>query len=95
MIQAVAANRNSATKFERQPNSVCSTPPASGASNGAIAMIAAMRESSRATRTPSYMSRTVARASTMAPDPPSACRKRAAISASIEVASAQASDANR
>ena len=31
MIQAAAPKQNSNTKFERQPNAVCSTPPISGA----------------------------------------------------------------
>ena len=58
-------------------------------------MIAAMRASSRPMREPSYMSRTTARPSTLAPEPPTACRKRAAISISIEVENAQASVARR
>ncbi len=41
------------------------------------------------------MSRTTARASTIAPDAPTACAKRAAISASIEVVTAQANVASR
>ena len=95
MIQAAAPKQNSTTKFERQPNAVCSTPPISGATSGASAMIAAMRASSRPTRVPSYMSRTTARASTLAPEPPTAWTKRAAISVSMENASAQASVATR
>ena len=95
MIQAAAPKQNSTTKFERQPNVVSSTPPISGATSGASAMIAAMRASSRPMRVPSYMSRTTARASTLAPDPPTACTKRAAISVSMENASAQASVATR
>ena len=70
-------------------------PPTSGATSGASAMIAAMRDSSRPTRAPSYMSRTTARASTIAPEAPTAWTKRAAINASIEVANAQAAVANR
>ena len=46
-------------------------------------------------RVPSYMSRTTARASTLAPDPPTAWTKRAAISVSMENDSAQASVATR
>ena len=58
-------------------------------------MIAAMRDSSRPIRAPSYMSRTTARASTIAPDAPTAWTKRAAISASIEVVKAHANVASR
>ena len=90
-----APKPNSATKFERQPNAVSSTPPISGATSGASAMIDAMRASSRPTRVPSYMSRTTARASTLAPDPPSAWMKRAAISVSMEYDSAHASVATQ
>ena len=95
MTSAAAPKQNSATKFDRQPNAVCSTPPISGATSGASAMIAAMRDSSRPMREPSYMSRTTARASTIAPDAPTACTKRAAISVSMEIVSAQASVASR
>src|SRR5688572_23556888 len=52
-IPAPAPNNSSSTKFERQPNAVCSTPPISGARIGAIAMIAESRDISRATRLPS------------------------------------------
>ena len=58
-------------------------------------MIAAMRDISWPMREPSNMSRTTARASTMAPDAPTACKKRAAIRVSMENASAQASEATR
>ncbi len=50
MTAATAPTANSTTKFDRQPNAVCSTPPISGATSGASAMIAAMRESSRPMR---------------------------------------------
>jgi len=72
MTQAAAQKTNSTTKFDRQPKPVCSTPPISGATKGASAMIAAIRASSRPMRVPSYMSRTTARASTLAPEPPTA-----------------------
>ena len=43
--QAVAPKQNSSTKFDHQPNAVSSTPPISGATSGASAMIAARRAS--------------------------------------------------
>jgi hypothetical protein len=42
----------SAKKTERQPNAVCKTPPASGASTGASAMTAPIRDNSRPARAP-------------------------------------------
>ena len=72
MTNAAEQNTNSKTKFDRQPKAVSNTPPISGATSGASAMIAAMRASSRPIRVPSYMSRTTARASTLAPEPPTA-----------------------
>ena len=80
----------SVKKTERQPKPVCSTPPTSGASTGASAITAPISDNSRPARAPEYRSRTMARASTMPPEPPSACSARAAISISIEVESAQA-----
>jgi hypothetical protein len=58
-------------------------------------MIDAIRASSRPMRLPSYMSRTTARARTLAPDPPSAWISRAAINVSMEYDSAHANVATR
>ena len=79
----------STTNIERQPNAVWSVPPIIGASTGATAITEEMIDSSRPARAPEYMSRTMARVTTTAPEPPSACATRARISISIDVASMQ------
>ena len=88
---AIAAAAPMTMKLARQPNAVCSTPPIIGATIGAKALIEPISDSSRAARTPEYRSRTMARASTIEPAPPTACRNRAAIRVSMDCVAAQIS----
>ena len=71
-----------------QPNSASSSPPMVGAMAGATAIAMVIRAMAPAARSRSNTSRTMARPRTMPAQPPTACRMRPTINASIDQAMA-------
>ena len=76
----------------RQSDTSSSQPPTSGANSGETDRISSIWAKMRAASPGGKISRTQARASTEPAQPPSACSKRAASSASGPVAMAQAAE---